>query len=138
MGGCGREPAPITNPPASLRPPARLAWSGGLLRASPRDGPESVPRERHSDVAGETIFAPHEAIVKRSSAMLRPSNMGAANGHTRRSHILHLPWRNDRRNCRPRFGARGIGADPGHVPSASVRAPATVGWLPQLVASPPK
>ena len=48
--------------------------------------------------------------------------MGAANGHTRRSDILHLPWRNDRRNCRPRFGARGIGADLGHVPRASVRA----------------
>jgi hypothetical protein len=48
--------------------------------------------------------------------------MGAANGHTRRSDVLHLPWRIDRRNCRPRFGARGIGADLGHVPRASVRA----------------
>jgi hypothetical protein len=26
--------------------------------ALPREGPESVPRERHSHVAGETIFAP--------------------------------------------------------------------------------
>jgi hypothetical protein len=33
--------------------------------------------------------------------------------------MVHLPWRVDRRNCRPRFGARGIGADVDHVSRAS-------------------
>jgi hypothetical protein len=47
--------------------------------------------------------------------MFGTSKMGAANGHTRRSDILHLPRRNDRGNCRPRFGARGIDVDLGHV-----------------------
>jgi hypothetical protein len=47
--------------------------------------------------------------------------MGAANGHARRSDIRYLPWRDDRRNCRPRFGACGIGADVDHVLRASVR-----------------
>jgi hypothetical protein len=65
---------------------------------------------------------PHEAIVKRRSAILGRLNMGAANGHTRRSDFLHLPWLDDRGNCRPRFGAGGIGADLGHVARASVRA----------------
>jgi hypothetical protein len=66
-------------------------------------------------VAGETIFVPARSHRETKQRYVWDLEHGVANGHTRRSDILDLPWRNDRGNCRPRFGARGIGVDLGHV-----------------------
>jgi hypothetical protein len=91
----------------------------GRQRASPETDLNQFPANGIPMWRAKPFSSLHEAIVKRSSAMVELSNMGAANGHARRSDILHLPWRDDRRNCRPRLGACGIGADGDHVPRAS-------------------
>ena len=57
MGGCRREPAPIAHRQPSAASASRMAW-WTTARLAPRPGLKSVPRERHSNVAGETIFAP--------------------------------------------------------------------------------